>query len=464
LARKNAALEIRGIPTVGIVYKNFIHDYESSARAVGLTELPKVVVDYAYTGISPEEIRVDIDRHIEEFIAALTTPLKKVEQGKIIEKITTQAGYAAPWGTVELGPINEELVRFTGDNYAQIYDEFQKKFLDWGWGDGFPIIPPTTERVNDMLKGTSHAPEEVLTKRFYPAQGIATVKMIAIQAVMAGARPSYLPVILAAVQCMINAGEGFILTAQTTSPSTPFFWVNGPIIGELGINCSTGTLGPGAQSRVNIAVGRAARLVMMNIGGAYLGVKDMDTIGAPDKFSLVTAENEDDCAALGWPPYHVTKGFSAKDSTMTMVSSSEHDHVIGMSTDSAEGLLLSFAVKMGSAGGAEWMGGPRGGGIILLAGDDARTCIRGGFKTKESIAKFVAQNIRVPRDAFIKYFTPQATAFGQLDQMLAKYPAGQDIYPGKPENITVLRVGAMEGKDEIYGGGRGQTVKIDDWR
>ena len=422
------------------------------------------MVDYAYTGLSPEEIRVDIDKHIEELITALTTPLEKVEQKKVIEKIATQAGYVAPWGTTELGPIDEELVRFTGSNYAQIYDKFQEKFLDWGWSDGFPIIPPTTERVRDMLKGTSHAPEEVLTERLYPAHGIATVKMIAIQAVMAGARPSYLPVILAAVQCMIDTGDRFILTAQTTSPSTPFFWINGPIIKELGINCSTGTLGPGAQSRVNIAIGRAARLVMMNIGGAYLGVKDMDTIGAPDKFSLVAAENEDDCAALGWPTYHASIGFSANDSVITMVSSTQHNHIIGMSTDSAEGLLLSFAAKMESVGGPEWTSGPGGGGIILMTGDDARTCIRGGFKTKESIAEFIAKNIRVSRDAFVKYFSSQATGFGQLDQMLAKYPAGQDIYPGRPERITVLRVGAMEGKDEIYGGGRGQTVKIDDWR
>ncbi len=463
MARKNAALEARGVPTVGIVYKNFIHDFDSSSRAVGVTELPKVVVEYAYTGISPKEVRADVDKHIDEIIAALTTPLKKVEQEKIIEKITTQAGYAAPWGTVEAGPVNQEVVRFTGKDYAESYDKFQQKFLDWGWGDGFPLIPPTKERVDAMLKGTSHGPDEVLTKKFYPAHGVASIKMIAIQAVMAGAQPLYFPVILAAVQCMINAGEGFILTAQTTSPSTPLFWLNGPIIKQWGINCSTGTLGPGAQSRVNIAIGRAARLAMMNIGGAYLGIKDMDTIGAPDKFSLVTAENEDDCAALGWPPYHVTKGFSPQDSTITMVTSSEHNHIIGMSTDSAEGLLLSFATKMGSSGGAEWMGGPGAGGLILLSGDDARTCVRGGFRTKESIAQFIAQNIRVSRDAYIKYFTPQATAFGQLDQLLAKYPEGQDIYPGRPERITVLRVGAMEGKNEIYGGGRGQTVKISDW-
>jgi hypothetical protein len=458
------ALEIRGIPTVGIVYRNFSGDYKSSARAVGMTELPEVVVDYAYTGLSIEAVRADINNHMDEIITALTKPLKNVEPGNIIEKIATQAGYRAPWGTVEAGPIDKEIIRFDGNSYEQAYEKFQQKFLDWGWGDGFPLIPPTRERVKEMLKGTSHAPEEVLTTNFHPARGIATVELIAIQAVMAGARPEHFPVILAATKCMINAGERFILTAQTTSPTTPFFWINGPIIKELGINYSTGTLGPGAQSRVNIAIGRSARLIMMNIGGAYLGIKDMDTIGSPDKFSLVTAEDEEDCARLGWQPYHIMKGFAPIDSTMTMVSTTDHGHVVGMSTDSAKGLLLAFSEDMGKVAGAEWTRGIGGNALVLLSGDDASALVRGGYKTKESISEFLAQNIHVDRDAFIKYFTSQAIGFGQLEQMLAKYPTGQNIYGVQPQGIIVLRVGALEGKNDFYRGGGAQTVRIDDWR
>jgi hypothetical protein len=90
--------------------------------------------------------------------------------------------------------------------------------------------------------------------------------------------------------------------------------------------------------------------------------------------------------------------------------------------------------------------------------------MRNGYKTKESISKFLAQNIHVDREAFIKYFTSQATGWGQLEQMLAKYPAGQDIYGVQPQGIIVLRVGALEGKNDFYRGGGVQTVKIDNWR
>jgi len=464
LARKNVALEAEGIPTVGLVFDYFEGDFNSSAQAVGMKELPHVVAKDAYTGLPVELVRADVTTHIDEIIASLTTPLEHVEPGTINEKIITQAGYPAPWGTVEAGPVDDGIIRFTGTDYADVYESFQQKFLDWGWGDGFPLIPPTNKRLMAMLQGTSHAPDEEMTTNFYPARGIATVELIAIQAVMAGARPEYFPVILAAVQAIINSGQRFILTAQTTSPTAPFFWVNGPIIKELGINASTGTLGPGAQSRANIAIGRTIRLVMMNIGGAYLGIKDMDTIGAADKFSLVAAENEEDLKALDWKPYHVNQGFDKNESTITMMPTTDRGHVMGMNTDSAEALLQSFALDMASVGGPEWMSGIGRGGIVLLSGDDARNMVNQGFKTKVDIRNYIASHVRVQRELFIRFFTPQASSYGQLDEMLAAYPEGEDIIGIDPELITVLRVGAFEGKNDFYRGSGAHTVSIADWR
>lgn len=448
-----------------MVFRTFAGDFKSSGRAVGMLELRQVVVQDAYTGLPVDEVRADVRSHMGEIVASLTTPMQPVSPGELKEKIITQAGYEAPWGIVEAGPVDEGLIRFNAPDYDAVYEAFQQKFLDWGWGDGFPLIPPTRERVEAMLGGTSHAPDEVMTTNFYPARGIATVEGVAIQAVMAGAKPDYFPVILAAVQAIINTGQRFILTAQTTSPTTPFFWVNGPIVKELGINATTGTLGPGAQSRVNIAIGRTIRLVMMNIGGAYLGIKDMDTIGAPDKFSLVAAENVDDLEALGWEPYHVSQGFDSNESTITMMPTTDHGHVMGMNTDSAEGLLRSFSIDMGTLGGPEWFTGIGGGGIVLLSGDDARNMVNQGFRTKDDISRYIASHIRIPRDAFIEFFTPQATSYGQLEEMLAAYPEeGKEIVGLDPAKITILRVGAFEGKNDFYRGRGPETVRIADWR
>ena len=153
-------------------------------------------------------------------------------------------------------------------------------------------------------------------------------------------------------------------------------------------------LGPGSQSRVNIAVGRATRLIMMNIGGAYVGVKDMDTIGAATKFSLVAAEHEDDLAPLGWQPFHIEKGFSPNTSTITQLRIGDHNETFGMTTDNPEGLLASAAHDMGciacGMGVFAVFGGVRGAGgregspgrtsvLVLLSGDDARLIQRGGY-------------------------------------------------------------------------------------
>ncbi|MCC6203098.1 MAG: hypothetical protein IT494_08860 [Gammaproteobacteria bacterium] len=464
MARKNAALEERGVPTVGIVFNAFEMDFNSSARSVGVLHLPHVVAPRAYASLPPEEVKADVAKRLDEIIARLTTPLPKVEPGVLVEKITTQAGHQAPWGTVELGPIDQPSIRFTGTDYAAVHDQFQQKFLDWGWGDGMPLIPPTKERVEAMLMGTSRSPDTVLTNALLPARGIATVRLVAVQAVMAGARPEHFSVILAATQAMANVGPDFIIIAQTTSPMTPLFWVNGPIVREAGINSGMGSLGPGTQSRANIAIGRTARLVMMNIGGAYLGTKDMDTIGAADKFSLVTAEDDEELADLGWQPYHVSKGFKATDSTITIVNVVDHGHVAGMGTPEAEGVLLEIAddiSKVGGVGGFERMSG----GIVMLSGDTSRILTRAGFTTKESIGNYIASHIHGHKETYLKWYGHERGKSAYVETELARFDEDGVIRGVSPQNITVLRVGAHAGKDEFYRHGNyATTVNIADWK
>ena len=409
------------------------------------------------------------DRVIGEIIAALTTPLEQEhEPGLVTGKVPTEGemGYPVPWEPyiMELGPLHEETIQFTGDTYDEAYQNLQDSFLLWGWGDGFPVVPPTRERVDAMLSGTSHAPDELMGS-IWPSMGRCTVEKVAIQAVMAGAKPSYFPAILAAADAMIRAGQGFMFTQQTTSPTTPFFLINGPAIQEMGINYGMCTLGPGAPSRANIAIGRAARLIMMNIGGGYVGVKDMDTIGQAGKFSLVTAEDEEHLAQLGWEPYHVQKGFAPTESTLTMWNNNNHTHVISMSTGSARGVLMAMASGMSWTGGINWQGGVSASALILMSGDLAQMCIEQGLTTQEDIANFMYPYVKADRESFIEYFSAGEEVYNwSMEAFEERWPVG-DIYATNGQNITVLRVGSMAGKEEVYeGGGKPTPVSIDYWR
>ncbi len=442
-------LEKLGFPTVSGVAKGFVNNFQITASAVGFPELRYVEEAFCYSGSSVELVQKDINRLISKIIEKFTTPLK-VNTGKMSGPIQTQAGYAAPWGTVELGPVNQSTIRFSGNTYEEAYAQLRNKFMDWGWSDGLPLIPPTKERVREMLKATSHKPEEVVVSKLPPGDGIATIQKIAVNAVMAGCEPEYFPVVLAATEAMGNAPM-MLVTLQSTSPHYPFFWINGPIIKELGLNYLMGTLGPGSQSKVNIAIGRATRLIVMNIGGAYVGTQDMDTMGWPSKFSAVTAENEEDCAELGWTPYSIQKGFSAKDSTISVYSAVDQDDLVGMSSRSGLGILTAAASDMACVACLHE------GILFMVSGDDARMMARDGFKTKESIRDFIAENITVDKRAYM--------AFHQMtEEAYKKRFAVGGMRRIRAENIHILRVGADAGKDIFLRGGGAATVSIDKWR
>jgi nitrogen regulatory protein PII len=442
-------LEKLGFPTVSGVAKGFVNNFQITAGAVGFPELPFVEESFCYSGSSVELVQKDIDRLIPKIVEKLTIPLN-VGTGKISNPIQTQAGYPAPWGTVELGPTTQSTIKFTAKTYEEAFSQFQNRLMDWGWSDALPLIPPTPARVEAMLAATKHKRDEVVVAKFPPGEGIATVEKIAINAVMAGCEPAYFPVVLAATKAMGQA-PGIIVTLQSTSPHIPFFWVNGPIIKELGFNYQQGTLGPGSQSKVNIAIGRATRLIAMNIGGAYVGTQDMDTIGWPSKFSAVAAENEDDCAELGWRPYSIQKGFSAKDSTISVYGPSDQADLVGMSSRSGLGILTAAAHDMACVGCLYE------GIVFLVSGDDARLMSRDGFKTKESIAEFLAKNIAVDKRTYM--------AFTNMTEEAYKKRFGDgDIHPIKVEDVHIIRVGADAGKDIFARGLGAQTVSIDEWR
>ncbi|MFC1915112.1 hypothetical protein ACFLW4_00215 [Chloroflexota bacterium] len=329
------------------------------------------------TEMSPQQIQEEITKHVDEFIAALTQPVKV---------------------TVKPKKVVEEVLQFDGTDFFGALDNLNRGFLDRGWGDGFPIVPPTRDAVDRMLKGTSRAPDELVVI-MEPGKGLGTVEKIAINCVMAGCQPEYLPVVIAAVEAMSEPYFNITVVAQSTGPHCPFIVVNGPIREELGINSGRCALGPGAPSRVNTAIGRAVRLVMMNIGQAYPGVMDMDTIGSPNKYSMCVGENEE---ANPWGPLHVEAGFDPNTSAVTVFPCESYVEVFDLKSYTPQGVLKTFAHTGNMAGAASSRGwlmvdGPgwNRDTLLVICPDHARIISEAGW-TKDDVRRYMFQNCLLP--------------------------------------------------------------------
>jgi hypothetical protein len=193
-------------------------------------------------------------------------------------------------------------------------DDFNGWALERGWGDGLPLVPPTEGRVTEMVAGAGRPAEELIAI-VEPRRGMATVEKIAINAVMAGCRRDYMPVLVAAVEALVDPAVNHEGIQSTTNPGGPMLIVNGPVRDRIGLAYGPDALGPG--NRANQTIGRALRLVMRNVGGG-VPPADQSIQGSPWKLGMVVAEHED---ASPWAPLHVDRGFGAEESVVTVVNS-----------------------------------------------------------------------------------------------------------------------------------------------
>ncbi len=193
------------------------------------------------------------------------------------------------------------------------HDDIYEFLFDQQVTDGLPVVPPTPERVERMLSGTSRHPDEVIGK-IPPNYAPATVEKIAVNAVMAGASPEFLPVIIAAVHAAASGQFPLHGTIASTDGISPMMIVNGPIREQIGMNWGLNALGQG--NRANMTIGRALRLVLRNIGGAREGEIDQTVQGGAHKFTLTFAEHED---ASPWQPLHVEHGYEPDNSVVTLL-------------------------------------------------------------------------------------------------------------------------------------------------
>ena len=206
-----------------------------------------------------------------------------------------------------------------------------------GWSDGLPLVPPTVERVARMLCGTSRKPDEVVAV-VPPDLVECTVEKVAINAVMAGCRPEYLPVVLAAVEAACTDAFNIHGVLATTWFSGPLVIVNGPIARAIGMNSGVNALGQG--NRANATIGRALQLVVRNVGGGRPGGVDRATLGTPGKYTFCFAEDE---AGSPWEPLHVERGMPPSSSAVTLFAAEGVRGVVDQLSREPESLARSFA-------------------------------------------------------------------------------------------------------------------------
>jgi hypothetical protein len=226
---------------------------------------------------------------------------------------------------------------------GELDDAFEFMF-DQGFTDGLPVVPPTPERVLRMLAGTTRDAQEVVAV-MPPNMGPATVEKIAINAVMAGCRAEYLPVVIAAVEAVCTDAFNIHGVMATTMGASPVVVVNGPIRERLGMNMRLGALGQG--NRANATIGRALRLTVRNIGGARPGGTERSTLGNPMKFTMCFAEWEE---RNPWSPLHVERGFQPDDSVVSVFAmTSGPVQIVDQDSRGAAQLAGSFGLCLESA-------------------------------------------------------------------------------------------------------------------
>jgi hypothetical protein len=281
----------------------------------------------------------------------------------------------------------------TSSRFIEVEDSSQgvyEYFYEQGWTDGLPIIPPTDEAVAEMLQYTDRAPHAVVAE-LPPNNGAATVEKIAINAVMAGCRPEYLPVLITAVEAIIVPAYNLYGRQTTTHPGAHLMLINGPLRQELQVNCRFNVFGQGW--RANATLGRALRLLLINVGGGIPGVTDMATHGHPGKYAYTIGEDED---GSPWPPFHVDRGYTPDTSTVTLLCA-EAPHNVNDQVSKTPALYLgSAASAMAHLGGNPlYRSGLDAEHLLVMTAESAGWLAEQGW-SKRDVSAFLFQEARQP--------------------------------------------------------------------
>ena len=328
----------------------FVPDARSAASSKGVPGIRILSLPVANESTNPDDIEAGAIAVTPAIIEGLTRQLTADEKSPRPRDVAT------------------ERIAFRGN-----YEAVNRFYYRNGWTDGLPIVPPTEEAVAEMMTGTDLPADHVVAK-VIPRLGKATVEKIAVNAVMAGALPTHMPVLIAAVQAFDDHKTRYDTFQVSTGSWAPFLVINGPIRNDIHINFGSGALSPG--NIANAAIGRAIGLIAKNIGGARKAIEDMGVIGNPSKYSLVIGENEEETP---WEPLQVERGFRKEDNTLTVFFPNNFLQNVPSGTD-ADALARSLANLQ-----------PISMSALIVIPSHAKILADAGW-TKESLKKFVIEN------------------------------------------------------------------------
>jgi hypothetical protein len=448
--RQVIALEKLGKPGVFVIGDNAAHTSKISAEDAGMPTIRIVSlpsIDYYPNRSTVRNIRPVAEASLDRIIDALTRPL------------TAEEKYPA----VKDNKKTAQMVEITADDYDSALESFNKLYLENHWGDGLPLIPPTEGAVKRMLGGTSRFPDEVIGRVPY-RNGIATVEKIAVNSVMAGAKPEYFPVILAAMECLTEEST-FTHMMSSEGSFTLAIMVSGPITKEIEMNCGVGLLGHGW--RANNTIGRAIRLSLINIGCLWPGEIDMALIGRPSSHTFFAfAENIEHNP---WETFNEGLGYRQEDScvtvsTVTSVGAGMAMKLLGggvvepwdvnvvlndMVKDIAGDRITFGQYKVGVANPAAHLRKH----IIVVHPELAVMLHRRGFKSKQSLRDYIYESTQIPYEEL----TEQEIQ-GIHDRMNTRRPDMDIFYAHDaipPERLPVI-------KESLKPGGKVPVVNPED--
>ena len=361
-------LERRGIPTVTICSDAFSGAARAQAADRGMANLPIVEIPH---------------------------PMHTVP-GRLVKERATRAAEAIARALTEGPPAHSDIRHEVTQDRVELANDpadLQEFFFDNGWTDGLPVVPPTAGKVAAMLAAAGRRREEQIGP-IPPRMRVANLEKIAINAVLAGCRPEYFPVVLAALEAALDDDVRLYGIQTATNTSSPLLIVNGPIIAALKFNARGNLFGQGF--RANATIGRALQLILRNIGGDMPGETDMATHGHAGKFAFCIAENEDESP---WEPLHVERGYARTDSTVTVIGGSSPQNIFTYGCETGEEILGHFVGALTGLGHNNiiFPTGP----LLVLSPEHAHTLARDGF-TKNRIREHLFRKARIPLTRFAR--------------------------------------------------------------
>ena len=377
MLRASAAAETAGVPTVSLVCEGFVGQANTTSVGLGLSGMQLAMVPGHVDVQCAEELRRNV---VNVTVDAVVKGLTEETNGK---------------AATEPQPAPTDMV-FCGS-----FEEVTRFFYENEWSDGLPVVPPTVEKVREFLTFTERTPDESLGV-IPPDNRSATVWSVAVNGVMAGCRPEYMPILVALVEAMADPAYGVEHSGNTPGSETLII-LNGPIIKQLGFNYEQGVLRDGFQA--NTSVGRFWRLYLRNIAGFLPHKTDKGTFG--NTWRVVLAENEDALAAIGWEPCCVDFGFVAGDNTVTISRYTGGDVIVSVHGENAERLMPYLADAVAKQIGWELaftvgMANSSQRPLLILSPIIARTIAASGW-SRRNVKQYLFDHARIPASKFELY-------------------------------------------------------------